>query len=97
MRRLGLIIIFGILLLRISAQDEQYFYHVNPYNFIRYDLNELHNFGEDRYSAGFFQKLEKLVKTGEGRINIVQIGGSHIQAGTFSGQMRYRFQQMTGD
>ena len=97
MRRLGLVILLSIFFLRNNAQDNNYFYHVNPYNFIRYDLNELHNFGQDRFSAGFFQKLEKLVKTGEGRINVVQIGGSHIQAGTFSGEMRYRFQQMNGD
>ncbi len=97
MRKFGLIILFGFLFLRILAQEEPYFYHVNPYNFIRYDLNELHNFGQDRYSGGFLQKLEKLVKTGEGRINIVQIGGSHIQAGTFSGEIRYRLQQMNGD
>ena len=97
MKRLGLVILFSLFFLRIFAQDDLYFYHVNPYNFIRYDLNELHNFGKDRYSAGFLQKLDNLVKTGEGRINIVQIGGSHIQAGTFSGEMRYRLQQMNGD
>lgn len=97
MRRLSLFMVSVLFILHLNAQDEAYFYHVNPYNFIRYDLNELHNFGEDRYSAGFLQKLEKLVKTGEGRVNIVQIGGSHIQAGTFSGEVRYRFQQMNGD
>jgi hypothetical protein len=47
--------------------------------------------------TGFFEKLEKLVSTGEGRINVVQIGGSHIQAGTFSGQIRSRLQQMNGE
>ncbi len=97
MRRFWLIILFNLFFLSVFAQDDLYFYHVNPYNFIRYDLNELHNFGNDRYSAGFFQKLEKLLRTGEGRINVVQIGGSHIQAGTFSGEIRYRLQQMNGD
>ncbi len=72
-------------------------YHVNPYNFVRYDLNELHHFGSDSYSAQLFEKMEKLVRTGEGRINVVQIGGSHIQAGTFSGQIRSRMQQINGD
>ncbi|MEZ5106765.1 MAG: GDSL-type esterase/lipase family protein [Draconibacterium sp.] len=79
------------------AQDEYDMYHINPLNFIRNDLNELHHFGSDPYSAQFFEKLEKLVRTGEGRINVVQIGGSHIQAGTFSGQMRNRMQQINGD
>ena len=81
----------------VSAQTNPYLYQVNQYNFIRYDLNELHYFGNDKYSSGFYDKLEKLVRTGEGRINVVQIGGSHIQAGTFSGQIRSRLQQMNGE
>ena len=81
----------------LKAQDESYLYRVNQYNFIRYDLNEMHNFGTDKYSTRFYDKMEKLIKTGEGRINIVHIGGSHIQAGTFSGQIRSRLQQMNGE
>lgn len=83
--------------LKSFAQDDSYIYHINPYNFIRNDLNYLHNFSGDSYSDRFFEKVEKLVKTGEGKINIVQIGGSHIQAGTFSGQIRTRLQQMNGE
>ncbi|MEN8118072.1 MAG: GDSL-type esterase/lipase family protein [Bacteroidota bacterium] len=60
-------------------------------------MNELHWLGDDSYSEGFKEKLEKLVTTGEGRINIVHIGGSHIQAGTYSGQMRARLQQLNGE
>lgn len=80
-----------------GAQENSWLYRVNRYDFIRYDLNELHHFGNDPYSEQFYSKLEKLVKTGEGKINIVQIGGSHIQAGTFSGQIRNRLQQMNGN
>lgn len=88
---------FFFLLQNLSAQENPYLYQVNQYNFIRYDLNELHHFGNDKYSAGFNDKLEKLIRTGEGRINVVQIGGSHIQAGTFSGQIRSRLQLMNGE
>ncbi len=81
----------------VNAQDESYLYRVNQHNFIRYDLNEMHNFGTDKYSSRFYDKLEKLTRTGEGQINVIQIGGSHIQAGTFSGQIRSRLQQTNGD
>jgi hypothetical protein len=91
---LGLFLLFT---LNILAQDDSYLYRVNQHNFIRYDLNEMHNFGADKYSTRFYDKVEKLVRTGEGRINVVQIGGSHIQAGTFSGQIRSRLQQMNGE
>lgn len=80
-----------------SAQDEGYFYRQNRYNFIRYDLNQMHFPGTRQNIDGVYDKLNRLFTTGEGRINIVHIGGSHIQAGIFSGQMRSRFQQMNGD
>ncbi len=79
------------------AQNNSYLYRVNQHDFIRYDLNELHHFGSDKYSSRFYNKLEKMMQTGEGRINIVQIGGSHIQAGTFSGEIRTRLQQLNGE
>lgn len=92
----GLFSLLLMLSLNIFAQDNSYLYRVNQHNFIRYDLNELYNFGRDRYSSCFYNKMEKLLRTGEGRINVVQIGGSHIQAGTFSGQIRSRLQQING-
>ena len=92
-----LVILLLLLNFHLFAQDESYLYRVNQYNFIRYDKNEMHNFGEDKYAKRFYSKLEKLVTTGEGRINVVQIGGSHIQAGTFSGQIRSRLQQINGE
>ena len=79
------------------SQGNSWLYQVNRHNYIRYDQNQLHNFGEDVYSLGFYKKLEKLLETGEGRINIVHIGGSHIQAGTFSGRIRSRLQTLNGE
>lgn len=80
-----------------SAQENAYLYHVNQYNFIRTDLNEMHYPGNRKYADIFNRKLEKLVSTGQGRVTIVHIGGSHIQAGSFSGQMRNRMQQLNGE
>ena len=79
-----------------QAQEEAYLYQLNPYNFIRYDLNTMHYPGNREAFDRLDDKLEKLMATGEGRINIVHIGGSHIQAGTYTGQMRTRFQQLNG-
>jgi lysophospholipase L1-like esterase len=80
-----------------TAQNDASLYHVNPYNFVRNDLNQMHYPGDRVAIDNFYAKLEKLVTTGEGRINIVHIGGSHIQAGTYSGQMRNRLQTLNGD
>jgi lysophospholipase L1-like esterase len=97
MRRFVFIFIFAFQFGMVFSQNENYLYRVNEYPFIRYDLNEMHHFGNDRYSEHFFEKLDTLLRTGEGRINVVQIGGSHIQAGTFSGQIRTRLQQLNGE
>jgi lysophospholipase L1-like esterase len=80
-----------------TAQENSYLYHVNQFNFIRTDLNEMHYPGSRKYADRFNEKLEKLITTGEGRINVVHIGGSHIQAGSFSGQVRTRLQQLNGE
>jgi hypothetical protein len=95
--RTSVFALFFLLSLCTFSQNYPYLYGVNQHNFIRYDLNEMHHFGTDIYSTRFYDKLERLVRTGEGRINVVQIGGSHIQAGTFSGQIRSRLQQMNGE
>lgn len=98
-RGLSLLLLSFVMLLgaSVSAQENSYFYHVNQYNFVRYDRNEMHYPGDRTNAERFYSKLEQLVTTGEGRVNIVQIGGSHIQAGSFSGQMRNRFQQLNGE
>ncbi|MCY1718744.1 GDSL-type esterase/lipase family protein [Prolixibacteraceae bacterium Z1-6] len=95
----GWSLVIGLLVLcfSVSAQDNSYLYHINQYNFIRTDLNKMHYPGSRKHANGFNAKLEKLVTTGEGRINVVHIGGSHIQAGSYSGQMRARLQQLNGE
>lgn len=97
MRRYIFILIFIFQSGGVFSQNENYLYRVNDYPFIRYDLNKMHHLGNDPYSLRFFEKLDTLLRTGEGRVNIVQIGGSHIQAGTFSGQIRTRLQQLDGE
>ncbi len=97
MSQLVLPVIFLLVGCRLSAQDEAWIYRVNPYNFIRTDLNEMHFPAGREKIHPFYNKLQKLLETGEGRVNIVHIGGSHIQAGSYTGQMRTRFQTLNGD
>lgn len=46
---------------------------------------------------GFFRKLQKLEKEKKGKVNIVHIGDSHIQADFFSGKMRDLLQSKYGN
>ena len=44
--------------------------------------------GDTAAYHAFFEKLDKLIFEGKGNVTVLHIGGSHIQAGTFSHQHR---------
>ena len=54
----------------------------------RFDRNRLLFPGDSLAMERFFDKLDTLLCTGESRVSILHIGGSHVQAGVFSQQMR---------
>ncbi|MCL1967369.1 MAG: GDSL-type esterase/lipase family protein [Fibromonadales bacterium] len=45
----------------------------------------------------FFQKLDTLVEAGKGRISILHIGASHVQAGVLSDRIRHNLDIFNGD
>lgn len=61
------------------------------YPFIRYDENALQFPGGHLRFDTLYQRLDTLLQTGKGRISIVHIGGSHVQAGYLSHQLRTDF------
>ena len=61
------------------------------YNCINYDANKLILKGDSNKLHYFFAKLDSLALLGDQKINIVHIGGSHIQAGVFPNRMRTNF------
>lgn len=74
----------------LVAQD--YPYRMPQYPFIRYDLNQLQFNADSAAFMQLFAKMSNLERTGEGQLNIVHIGDSHIQADIFSGRIRRRMQ-----
>jgi len=79
-----------------KAQIEQYPFEIAGYNFINYDSNKINFYGNTANFTKFFGKLDTLTSRGEGQINVVSFGGSHIQADIFTGQLRKRFQLLNG-
>lgn len=74
----------------LKAQDNPY--AVSQYDFIRYKDNKILFFNDSLNYDYLFSSLDSLIWQGNGQVNIVQIGGSHIQGGTQSGHLRRRFQ-----
>lgn len=68
---------------RLNPSEE-----MESYNFINYDKNILEFPGNTDGFNRLFDKLDTLVTYGKGKVNIIHIGGSHVQAGMLSGRMR---------
>jgi hypothetical protein len=63
--------------------------YLPEYEFINYDYNKIKIPGKDSTRMNrFFHKIDTLLCSGKGRINILHIGGSHVQADMFSHQVR---------
>ena len=71
---------------------------IPDYRFMDYSHNTIQVPGKDSTRLNlFFQKLDTLIEAGEGRINIVHIGGSHVQADMFSHRVRQNLDRVNGD
>ncbi len=62
----------------------------DQYKFINKNINKIEN--DSTSLKGFYEKLYQLNQTKFGRVNVVHIGDSHIQADHFSGAIRQKLQ-----
>lgn len=77
--------------IKTNAQPVYDFPYVLPqYDFVKYDINKLSNPADSTYMNHLFEKLDKLIFDGVGKINIIHIGGSHVHADIVSGRLRER-------
>lgn len=63
---------------------------VPKYNFLHEDQAHLIVPKSDTLLNLFFEKMRRLLLFGEGKINILHMGGSHIQADVYSNRLRQR-------
>jgi hypothetical protein len=68
----------------------------NQYAFINYDANSIH-YSQNNGMNMFCERIRGVLGSGSGKINIVHIGDSHIQADYFSGKLRQLLQQTFGN
>ncbi len=73
-----------------NIDDSMMFVPVDTsYSFIQYDSNHLILPADSSQMRHFAEKWYRMLATGEGNLNIVQLGASHVQGGTFPHRMRY--------
>ncbi len=74
-----------LLPLSLSAQHR----HIPQYGFARLERNRIqYPSGKSPEFDGFLRKMDTLVTFGAGDVRILHIGGSHVQAGTWTQQLR---------
>lgn len=61
---------------------------IPSHHFAHFERNKLLFPGQHDAMERFYQKLDSVVDLGEGTVNIMHIGGSHVQAGVFTQQFR---------
>ncbi|PKP49482.1 MAG: hypothetical protein CVT95_03385, partial [Bacteroidetes bacterium HGW-Bacteroidetes-12] len=89
-------ITFLIFLIHSQLVKAQSNPHILPqYDIVQYDSNYVHFYNDSANFNTFYSKLDTLIAEGRGKINIMQIGGSHIQADIWSDQLRKNFQQLS--
>ncbi len=79
------------ILINSFAQTYPLMRQLPHYDCVNYDANKLILKGDSNKLSTFFAKLDSLALWGNTKINIVHIGGSHIQAGVFPNRMRMNF------
>ena len=97
MRRLPLVILLFFSVLMASAQTRPLMRSLPEYGFAHFDRNHIQYPGDSLAMERFFQKMDSVVFLGQGNLNIIHIGGSHVQAGVFTQQFRDNLLEIAPD
>ena len=97
MRRLSLVILLFFSVLTASAQTKPLMRPIPNYGFANFERNHIQYPGDSLSMERFFQKMDSVVFMGQGNLNIMHIGGSHVQAGVFTQQFRDNLLEIAPD
>lgn len=61
------------------------------YPFLNIDQNKVRFYGDSTRFHTFFDKLDEVLLAGDGQVNVLHLGGSHVQGGALSHAMRRHF------
>ena len=67
------------------------------YPFVNYDANRLHYDTASPYMKHLFRKWRRVVDSRQGNLNIVHIGSSHVQGGTYPNRVRTNLMEEVPD
>ena len=77
-----------ILLLPFGLQGQSIKKYVPGYDFVDFNANQIQFLGDSASFERVYDKLDSVVFLGQGHLNVMHIGGSHVQAGVFTSRLR---------
>ena len=93
-----ILFLFVFLFEIFTLKSQDFKVNLPHYSMINYNLNEIQIPGDDSSAINvFFQKWSELWALGQGRINVLHIGGSHVQADMFSNRIRRNMDKLNRD
>jgi lysophospholipase L1-like esterase len=90
--RSSILVYFALLLQPSIAQMPANPVKLPEYGFIRYTINQFELVNDNPSYNNLFTKFDSLIKKGDNKINIVHLGGSHIQADIYTHLIRQDMQ-----
>ena len=84
-----------VLMAALFAKAQSNAHHENEYGFVNYKENYIHFYNNDVSFHTFYKKLHTLLSDKKGKVRIMQIGGSHIQAEIWPDQVRMDFLELS--
>lgn len=91
MLRLSVLVVATALIAPVKAQPDPL--RTDVHSFLDTSANRIIQLGDSSGFEAWHSKLDRMFFAGEGQLNVVHIGGSHIQADMWSQQARHRMQQ----
>ncbi len=86
---LWILFLLGIAIPSFSQDSLQ-----QKYPFLKTDVNKLDIYGDTARFNVFFEKLDQILLDGDGQVNVLHMGGSHVQGGSLSHAMRRNMQSL---
>ncbi len=79
--------------IKVYPQQQYYPFETSHYHFIDYGKNRFTLYSDSSLFRRFYHRFDSLLVTGSGSLNIVHLGGSHIQADIYTHRIRQRFHE----
>ncbi len=98
-RKMSLIVfmLFHLNNYTIYSQTGDYYLEHKRYSFIQYDSNFIYLANNNSGFENIYKTIDTIIAKGTGKLQVLHIGGSHIQADIYTHLIRKRIQEMSPD